>query len=148
MPELKQNNVWLIKSIFECMSMKSCWRGDPAASLQYIVSLVQWWRRKGGSMVQEERWLNGSTPDCKSVVLGLNPAPPQHTANSVSPEVGATRDDTVPYCVLASEGRQRYSLTMEPGSPVSECLATLVNPAWSLITGYDRSSLLVISRRP
>ncbi len=37
----------------------------------------------------QERWLNGSTPDCKSVVLGSNPAPPQHTANSVSPEVGS-----------------------------------------------------------
>jgi hypothetical protein len=32
---------------------------------------------------------NGSTPDCKSVVLGSNPAPPQFTANSVSPEVGS-----------------------------------------------------------
>ncbi len=28
-------------------------------------------------------------PDCKSVVLGSNPAPPQHTANSVSPEAGS-----------------------------------------------------------
>jgi hypothetical protein len=28
-------------------------------------------------------------PDCKSVVLGSNPAPPQHTAYSVSPEVGS-----------------------------------------------------------
>ncbi len=61
------------------------------------------WRR-GGSMVGgevaqwleerwlnglEERWLNGSAPDCKSVVLSSNPAPPQHTANSVSPEVGS-----------------------------------------------------------
>jgi hypothetical protein len=34
---------------------------------------------------QEERWLNGSAPDYKSVVLGSNPAPPQHTANSVIP---------------------------------------------------------------
>ncbi len=33
----------------------------------------------------EERRLNGSAPDCKSVVLGSNPAPPQHTANSVIP---------------------------------------------------------------
>jgi hypothetical protein len=39
-------------------------------------------------LFEEERWLNGSAPDCKSVVLGSNPAPPQHTANSVSPEVG------------------------------------------------------------
>jgi hypothetical protein len=39
--------------------------------------------------ITEERWLNGSAPDCKSVVLGSNPAPPQHTANSVSPEVGS-----------------------------------------------------------
>ncbi len=38
---------------------------------------------------QEERWLNGSASDCKSVVLGSNPAPPQHMANSVSPEVGS-----------------------------------------------------------
>jgi hypothetical protein len=45
-------------------------------------------RRRGGSMV-EERWLNGSAPDCKSVVLGSNPAPSQHTANSVSPQVGS-----------------------------------------------------------
>jgi hypothetical protein len=37
----------------------------------------------------EKRWLNGSAPDCKSVVLGSNPAPPQHTVNSVSPEVGS-----------------------------------------------------------
>jgi hypothetical protein len=49
-------------------------------------------RRRGGSMeggevaqCKEERWLNGSAPDCKSVVLGSNPAPPQHTANSVIP---------------------------------------------------------------
>jgi hypothetical protein len=38
---------------------------------------------------REERWLNGSEPDCKSVALGSNPAPPQYTANSVSPEVGS-----------------------------------------------------------
>jgi hypothetical protein len=40
-------------------------------------------------MITFERWLNCSAPDCKSVVLGSNPAPPQHTANSVSPEVGS-----------------------------------------------------------
>ncbi len=45
--------------------------------------------------LEEERWLNGA-PDCKSVVLGSNPAPPQHMANSVSPEVAATWDDIVP----------------------------------------------------
>ncbi len=39
--------------------------------------------------VYQKRWLNGSAPDGKSVVLGSNPAPPQHTANSVSPEVGS-----------------------------------------------------------
>ncbi len=44
-------------------------------------------RRRGGS-IKEERWLNGSAPDCKSVVLGSNPAPPQHMVNSVSPKVG------------------------------------------------------------
>jgi hypothetical protein len=38
---------------------------------------------------EEERWLSGGAPDCKSVVLGSNPAPPQHMANSVSPEVGS-----------------------------------------------------------
>jgi hypothetical protein len=48
-------------------------------------------RRRGGStkeerwLNKEERWLNGSAPDCKSVVLGSNPAPPQHMANSVIP---------------------------------------------------------------
>jgi hypothetical protein len=31
----------------------------------------------------------GEVAQCKSVVLGSNPAPPQHTANSVSPEVGS-----------------------------------------------------------
>ncbi len=41
---------------------------------------------QGGEVaLKEERWLNGSTPDYKSVVLGSNPAPPQHTANSVIP---------------------------------------------------------------
>jgi hypothetical protein len=40
-------------------------------------------RRRGG--FKEERWLNGSAPDYKSVVLGSNPAPPQHMANSVIP---------------------------------------------------------------
>jgi hypothetical protein len=39
--------------------------------------------------MEEVRWLNGSAPDCKSVVLGSNPAPLQHMANSVSPEVGS-----------------------------------------------------------
>jgi hypothetical protein len=52
---------------------------------------------------QEERWLNGSAPDCKSVVLGSKPAPPQQTANSVSPGMAQ-------YRMLASEGRQRYSI--------------------------------------
>ncbi len=55
--------------------------------------------------MEEERWLNGSAPDCKSVVLGSNPAPPQHTENSVSPEVGS---HLAQYHVLASEGQQRY----------------------------------------
>ncbi len=44
----------------------------------------------GGEVaLMEERWLNGSTPDFKSVVLGSNPAPPQHTANSVDPKLGS-----------------------------------------------------------
>jgi hypothetical protein len=49
---------------------------------------VAQWRRRGGSM-EEERWLNGSTTDCKSVILGSNPAPLQYMANSISPEVGS-----------------------------------------------------------
>ncbi len=36
---------------------------------------VAQWRRRGGS-IEEERWLNGSAHDCKSIVLGSNPAPP------------------------------------------------------------------------
>ncbi len=51
--------------------------------------MAQWLRRRGGSMVKEERWLNDSAPDCKSVVLGSNPVALQHTANSVSLEVGS-----------------------------------------------------------
>ncbi len=55
----------------------------------------------GGEVAGEERWLGrrggsmgrrgGSmvAPGCKSVVLGSNPAPPQHMANSGSPEVGS-----------------------------------------------------------
>ncbi len=56
---------------------------------------VAQWRRRGGSveeersLVEEESWLSGSAPDCKSVVPGSNLAPPQHTANSVSPEGGS-----------------------------------------------------------
>jgi hypothetical protein len=49
---------------------------------------VAQWRRRGGSM-KEERWLSGRTPDCKSVVLGSNPAPPQHMTNSICLEVGS-----------------------------------------------------------
>ncbi len=45
------------------------------------------WLKGGEVALWEERWLNGSAPDCKSVVLGSNPAPPQHTAKSVSPKV-------------------------------------------------------------
>jgi hypothetical protein len=58
------------------------------------VHLFYWqyvsWKERGGEVaLWEESWLNSSAPDCKSVVLGSNPAPPQHTANSVSPEVGS-----------------------------------------------------------
>ncbi len=49
----------------------------------------QAWTYTPGMNILEERWLNGSAPDCKSVVLGSNPVPPQHTTNSVSPEVGS-----------------------------------------------------------
>jgi hypothetical protein len=53
-------------------------------------------RRRGGSVMsrgdskeerwlQEERQLNGSPSDCKTVVPASNPAPPQRTANSFSP---------------------------------------------------------------
>jgi hypothetical protein len=80
------------------------------AAPELLGEVAQWleerWlngRRRGGSMVEErwlngwriggsmveERWLNDSAPDCKSVVLGSNPAPHQHTENSVSPEVGS-----------------------------------------------------------
>ncbi len=55
------------------------------------------WLNEGEVAQVEERWLKGSAPDCNSVVLGSNPAPPQHTANSVSPEVG---DGLVPYAGL------------------------------------------------
>ncbi len=55
--------------------------------------------------VLEERWLNGSAPDCKSVVLGSNPAPPQHTANSVNPEVGNHLGSHSTVCWLLRVGR-------------------------------------------
>jgi hypothetical protein len=47
-------------------------------------------RRRGGSQGGEValRRRGTSTPECKSEVLGSNPAPPRHMANSVSPEVG------------------------------------------------------------
>jgi hypothetical protein len=44
----------------------------------------------------EESWLNGSAPNCKSVVLGSNPAPPQHGKLCQGLRWVATRDDTVP----------------------------------------------------
>ncbi len=48
---------------------------------QYRGEVAQY---RGEVAQMEERWLNGSAPDCKSVVLGSNPAPPQHTANCQS----------------------------------------------------------------
>jgi hypothetical protein len=61
----------------------------------------------GGEVAQqEERWLNGSAPDCKAVVLGSNPAPPQHTTNCHS--LGGLLPRMAQYRVLALEGRQRY----------------------------------------
>ncbi len=45
--------------------------------------------KKTKTKYMEERWHSGSAPDCKSVVLDSNLAPPQHTANSVNPEVGS-----------------------------------------------------------
>jgi hypothetical protein len=91
----------------ERLHLDSAWNMGPTndsslESTQGGGEVAQWWRRNG-SMVEErclngleERWLNGSAPDCKSVVLGPNPAPHQHTANSVSPRWVATWDDTVP----------------------------------------------------
>ncbi len=58
---------------------------------------------------EEERWLNGSAPDCKSVVLGSNPAPPQHTANSVSPEVGSHLGWHSTVCWPLRGGRGTYT---------------------------------------
>jgi hypothetical protein len=40
-----------------------------------------------------ERWLNGSTPDCNTIVPDSNPAPSQPTANSVSPRWVAIWED-------------------------------------------------------
>jgi hypothetical protein len=71
--------------------------------------VAQWFRRRGGSMVEEERWLNGSAPDCKSVVLGSNPAPPQHMANSVSPEVGSYLGWHSTVCWPLRGGRGTYT---------------------------------------
>jgi hypothetical protein len=65
-------------------------------------------RRRGGS-IEEERWLDGSAPDCKSVVLGSNPAPPQHTANSVSPEVGSHLGWHSTVCWPLRGGRGTYT---------------------------------------
>ncbi len=59
--------------------------------------------------MEEERWLNGSAPDCKSVVLGSNPAPPQHMAK-LCYSLGGLPPRMAQYCVLASEGRQSFSV--------------------------------------
>jgi hypothetical protein len=56
-----------------------------------------WWHCQMEKSKKSCSWLqisphltaNQYAPDCKSVVLGSNPAPPLHTANSVSPEVGS-----------------------------------------------------------
>jgi hypothetical protein len=37
---------------------------------------------------EEARWLNGSETDCHAAALGLHPAPPKITANSISSYVG------------------------------------------------------------
>jgi hypothetical protein len=57
----------------------------------------------------EERWLNGSAPDCKSVVLGSYPAPHQHTANLVSPEVGSHLGWHSTVCWPLRGGRVTYT---------------------------------------
>jgi hypothetical protein len=54
-------------------------------------------------------WRRGSN----SVVLGSDPAPPQHTTNSASPEVGC-HPGMVEYHVLTSEGRQRHTINTKP----------------------------------
>ncbi len=89
---LTENRITFCSSFIEMsqvqilkLSSLNCLHIYPKIDLQCIYSALL--RRGGGS--KEERWLNGSAPDCKSVVLGSNPAHPQHTANSVSPEVGS-----------------------------------------------------------
>jgi hypothetical protein len=58
---------------------------------------------------EEERWLNGSALQCKSVVLSSNPAPPHHTANSVSPEVGSHLGCHSTVCWPLRGGRGTYT---------------------------------------
>jgi hypothetical protein len=61
------------------------------------------------TVIEEDRWLNGSALDCKSVVLGLNPAPPQHPANSISPVVGSHLGRPSIVCWPLSGGKDTYT---------------------------------------
>jgi hypothetical protein len=61
--------------------------------------------------IMEESWLNGSVPKCIVVALCSNPVSPQPAANPVSPEVGCHLGWYVRYRVLASDGRQRNSVS-------------------------------------
>ncbi len=55
----------------------------------------RWLNKEERWLNKEKRWLNGSAPDCKSVVLGSNPAAPQHTATLSFLRRVATWDGTV-----------------------------------------------------
>ncbi len=68
------------------------------------------WR---GVSMEEERWLNGCTPDCKSVVLGSNPAPRQHIANSISTEVDSHLGWHSTVC-WPLRGRRGFQYTQKP----------------------------------
>jgi hypothetical protein len=61
------------------------------------------------TVIEEERWLNCSAPDCKSVVLGSNPALSQHPANSVSPVVGSHPGRHSTVCWPLSGGKDTYT---------------------------------------
>ncbi len=74
----------LVRSSPSCLDKRGLSQSLAKSCLTQIFSD----RRRGG-WILEERWLNGSAPDCKSVVLGSNAAPSQHMANSISPEVGS-----------------------------------------------------------
>ncbi len=95
-------NYWWMSSLSEAgLLVVSCvWRKLRPVAGFLVVELSQ---------EEEERWPNGSAPDCKTVVLGSNPAPPQHTANSVSPEVGSHLGWHSTVCWPLRGGRGTYT---------------------------------------